>query len=153
MILQMVFRDNYWHGDLHPGNIIVQHLPQVWKTRVFLPLLLSVYKQTVPCSILLQNQYIPYARTSLFYCASALTFFASLKQCCGTGMLFQIRIFIPGPGSRVKKGTASWIRNKELKYRFLLFLTQKLLLSSRNYESGCSRIRIFSYLGSRIQGS
>jgi predicted unusual protein kinase regulating ubiquinone biosynthesis (AarF/ABC1/UbiB family) len=29
MILQMVFSDNYWHGDLHPGNIIVQHLPQV----------------------------------------------------------------------------------------------------------------------------
>jgi len=23
MLLQMVFRDNYWHGDLHPGNIMV----------------------------------------------------------------------------------------------------------------------------------
>jgi len=23
MLLKMVFRDNYWHGDLHPGNIMV----------------------------------------------------------------------------------------------------------------------------------
>jgi hypothetical protein len=41
MILQMVFGDNYWHGDLHPGNIIVQHLPQVPTTQSF-PLLLSL---------------------------------------------------------------------------------------------------------------
>ena len=25
MLLKMVFRDNYWHGDLHPGNILVTH--------------------------------------------------------------------------------------------------------------------------------
>ena len=23
MLLKMVFTDNYWHGDLHPGNILV----------------------------------------------------------------------------------------------------------------------------------
>ncbi|XP_023338999.1 uncharacterized aarF domain-containing protein kinase 2 isoform X2 [Eurytemora carolleeae] len=28
MLLQMVFKDNYWHGDLHPGNILVTHTSQ-----------------------------------------------------------------------------------------------------------------------------
>ena len=43
MILQMVFSDNYWHGDLHPGNIIVQHLPQVPTNRVSLSFLVFVF--------------------------------------------------------------------------------------------------------------
>ena len=32
MLLQMVFKDNYWHGDLHPGNILVTHTSQVLYT-------------------------------------------------------------------------------------------------------------------------
>lgn len=29
MLLKMVFTDNYWHGDLHPGNILVKQMDQV----------------------------------------------------------------------------------------------------------------------------
>jgi predicted unusual protein kinase regulating ubiquinone biosynthesis (AarF/ABC1/UbiB family) len=43
MILQMVFSDNYWHGDLHPGNIIVQHQPQVPPDRVSLSFLVYYF--------------------------------------------------------------------------------------------------------------
>jgi len=28
MLLKMVFKDNYWHGDLHPGNILVSQTSQ-----------------------------------------------------------------------------------------------------------------------------
>ena len=36
MLLKMVFTDNYWHGDLHPGNILVKQTNQVpYKSLIF----------------------------------------------------------------------------------------------------------------------
>jgi hypothetical protein len=65
----------------------------------------------------------------------------SLKQCCGSGIEFQIPdpdFSIPDPGSASKN---------------LSILIQKVFLSSRKYDPGCSsriRILIFTHPGFRI---
>ncbi len=64
----------------------------------------------------------------------------SWRQCCGSGSRMRISS-LPDPGSASKNQS---------------ILTQKLFLSSRKYDLGCSfriRILIFTHPGSRIQGS
>ncbi len=74
------------------------------------------------------------------------------NQCSGSGMFIPYPKFpVPDPGSMVKK-----IPDPDPQQIFLVFLTQKLFLSSRIYDPGCSSriwILIFTHPGSWIQWS